>query len=188
MSLKSRDPLPERPSWLDTADGREARGPRTDAEWGYEPEKAPSPAKPRDLKQSAGKPQVSQRPFAPAIWAARVYEYGASKYARGNYLRDTDLTPEDRASNYLDAAIRHLYQQAEQLERYRGEALYAAADKSAAGLGLDGPGYILLALDEESGLPHLAHALVSLEMLIAQLVQAGAAPKDPGQKLFRGAK
>lgn len=125
---------------------------------------ATPPAK-EDLKEVVGKPQLSQLPRVPAIWAARVYEYGARKYARGNYLRRKPTREGDiaRLGHYLDAVLRHLHAQTDALERSHS----------------DGVGMITVAIDSESGLPHLAHALVSLQMLIAQLVDAGLAPEDP---------
>lgn len=173
--------------WRDTADGREAAGPQPNGSFIADREaraainrraaEALLDKPPRDLKQTAGKPQLSQHPRVPAIWGARVRAYGAKKYARGNYLRRKATPAEDlrRASDYADAVLRHLLAQTDVWERVHGSAPQAASGADRH------PEFGFLALDPESGLPHLAHALCSLEMLIAQMSDAGMAPADPGE-------
>lgn len=126
-----------------------------------------------DMKEGlrGGKPQLSQIPGGPLVWCARVLQYGAKKYARGNYLlpqvdKRADL---DRLSAYLDAALRHIYAVTTEIEWHRGNT------------DLDGP-YTLAGgyLDSESKLPHLAHALCSVMMAIQQGINAGILVEDPG--------
>lgn len=110
-----------------------------------------------DMKPRGEKSQVQQIPYSALLWAGRVLQYGSRKYARGNWRNlNEGEKPWEKASEYLRAAIGHTYEAAEKLEK-------------------DGT----VALDAESGLPHLAHAMVSLVIAIETLVTAGLAERDP---------
>jgi hypothetical protein len=139
----------------------------------------PAPTRPQDLKQILGKAQLEQIPLAARIWMARVLEYGASKYARGNYLRPKpdEASEIARSRDYSGAAERHLAWQDHLVEHLAG----GAPVPGAVSRRRDQP---TLARDAESGLPHVAHALVSLAMQVAQMVNAGLWPLDPGQSLW----
>lgn len=120
-----------------------------------------------DLKRktAAGKPPLHLLQLPALIGAARVREYGDSKYAPGNWLLADD-TPETY-QRYAGAALRHL-------------------------MGMQGSGGEFYAgsctrLDDEpdgSGLPHIDHAIMSLVMLREILMRHGHMKADPGQKLF----
>lgn len=128
-----------------------------------------------DMKEGlrGGKPSLSHMPIGALTWAARVFQYGAKKYERGNYLRpQVDKRADfDRLEAYIDAALRHIYAVTTEMEWMRGNT------------DLD-QGYQLLIggyQDSESKLPHLAHALCSLMMAIQQGINAGILPADPGE-------
>ena len=127
-----------------------------------------------DLKEGlrGKKPQLTQLPLGALTWAVRAYQYGAQKYARGNYLlpQVDRLADFDRLSAYLDASLRHIFAVTTEMEWMRGNT------------NLD-EGYQMLTgayQDYESGLPHLCHALCSLIMAIQQGINAGILPADPG--------
>lgn len=123
----------------------------------------------QDLKPRGTKPQVQMHPVAAMYWGARVFEYGAKKYARGNFRLPVEgESPWIKTSEYIRAAIGHLLQASEQIERFL--------------VGLDSEG---LAIDEESKLPHLAHALCSVEMAITAGTDGGIFPRDPGSKEYK---
>jgi hypothetical protein len=50
---------------------------------------APKPKADRSLRYNSGKPDYSLIPIAAMQEAAKVLEYGASKYERGNWLKPT---------------------------------------------------------------------------------------------------
>lgn len=56
-------------------------------------------------KYGAGKPQPSLVPYDAIAWLARVLEYGAAKYARGNWQK---LDSEANRIKLLDALERHV--------------------------------------------------------------------------------
>lgn len=56
-------------------------------------------------KYGAGKPQPSLVPYDAIAWLARVLEYGAAKYARGNWQK---LDSEADRIKLLDALERHV--------------------------------------------------------------------------------
>lgn len=115
-----------------------------------------------DLKPRKQKPQVQMLPYDPHAWEARVVEHGAKKYARGNFrLPIEGEAPHEKASEYIRAAMGHLWAQAEQIERY------------ITGLDKD-----VLAIDNDSGLPHLAHAMCSVSFAIQAGIDGGIFPKD----------
>lgn len=118
------------------------------------------------------------------MYNARACEYGSAKYERANYLRQTPSFAEDfaRMRAYLRAAVGHVFETLDQMEQHlandpnlvdiEGAKLAAyAADTDAK------PGCPVGA----SGLPHLAHAVASINMALAQAVQCGLLPADPGR-------
>lgn len=123
----------------------------------------PKNRKRADLKPRKQKPQVQMLPYDPHAWEARVVEHGAKKYARGNFrLPIEGEAPHEKASEYIRAAMGHLWAQAEQIERY-----IAGLEQNA------------LAIDNDSGLPHLAHAMCSVSFAIQAGIDGGVFPKDP---------
>jgi hypothetical protein len=115
------------------------------------------------------KAPLYQLPLAPLVWASRAFQYGATKYADGNYLRSPAAgTDEERLLDYLSAAARHLFAWVTEIQRMRGGAPTARNRQEA------------LYAPDESGLPHGAHLLASLLMAVQQAVEAGLLPEDPG--------
>lgn len=108
------------------------------------------------IKTAAGKPPLHLIPLCALTGVARVREYGDAKYAPGNYLL-ADATTETRG-RYIGAALRHL---------------------TALQL-LGGSLYQVSATDDESGLPHLDHAITSLIMLRHIMTHYGMMDQDPG--------
>lgn len=82
-------------------------------------------------RYNAGKPDLSLIPLCTLEDEARVWEYGAKKYARNNWQKGIDWNVT------FACLLRHL---------------------SAWQAGQE--------LDAESGLPHLAHAMCNLRMLV----------------------
>lgn len=138
-----------------------------------QPDPPKSPVK-GDLKEGlrGGKPALSHMPLGALRWAARAFQYGSSKYERGNYLRpQVDRRADfDRLGMYIDATLRHIFEVTTEMEYMRGNA------------DLDQGPYTLVGgyPDSESKLPHLAHALCSLMMAIQQGINAGILVEDPG--------
>lgn len=98
------------------------------------------------------------------LWAlqgvARVFDYGARKYAPGNWQRaGHEENPEQAFEDYASAALRH----------------YAAMQEACPVGTVDWS-----AVDDESGLPHLDHLICSLVMLRGISQVAGYLPADPG--------
>lgn len=129
-----------------------------------------------DTKQYVGKPTVSAVPYHALVHVIRVFEYGAAKYNRGNFLRSAPPatgplvlpTPEEtRWARYVDAAGRHVLQAGD------------AANHRADGL-ISKEEYFRRQVDPESGLLHAAHAVCGLLMALQQAVEAGLIPPDPG--------
>jgi hypothetical protein len=126
--------------------------------------------------QREDRPRLSIGQYNANVHSARVTEYGADKYARGNYhgAPPEGVTPEQRGSEYIDAALRHL-------------GKVAQAYNEALGTGGDVRAALALVDDEPSGgfpasmLPHLAHAIAGLKILVECLVHDGILPADPGQ-------
>lgn len=54
------------------------------------------------MKKDEGKPQLAFLPFAQLETIARVFDYGASKYARDNWKKGT-------FARYASACLRHLF-------------------------------------------------------------------------------
>lgn len=91
------------------------------------------------------------------LWAlhgvARVFSYGSAKYAPGNWIRAAK-DKEMALQDYWSATLRHMG---------------AVQEHGWA------------SVDEESGLPHVYHALCSLIMLVGIGQKAEILPRDPGQ-------
>lgn len=111
------------------------------------------------IKAARGKAPLGLVPVPSLLGPARVFEYGARKYAPGNFH---SATLEDGAGQrYISAALRHL-----------------GAMQEPNGLHTDDS---LGARDEESGLPHIDHAICGLLMLRAILVKDDVLEGDPGE-------
>ena len=134
-----------------------------------------------DMKHGLGgaRPAMSIVPRTAIIYGGRGTEYGADKYARGNYHAPppAKLGPNAgvmRLLGYIDATMRHLTHVSDRINR----ALGTGGDLAAACACVD---------DEASGgfpasmLPHLAHALASMNIGISCAVDDGLLPADPGQ-------
>lgn len=134
-----------------------------------------------DMKHGLGgaRPQLSIVPRVGAIYGGRAIEYGADKYARGNYhgpppAKLGDNAEAKRLLGYIDAAMRHLMHVSDRINR----ALGTGGDVAAACAAVD---------DEASGnfpasmLPHLSHALASLLIGVSCAADGKLIPEDPGQ-------
>lgn len=98
------------------------------------------------------------------MWAlhgvARVFDYGARKYAPGNWVKAAnEPDPSAALEDYLSAAQRH-WGAVQQVDN-GGVAKWDA-------------------IDDESGLPHIDHLLCSLLMARGIGVLSAAMPQDPG--------
>ena len=110
------------------------------------------------------------------IHAVRATEYGADKYARGNYFGPppTGVDPIDHFAEYVDAAIRHLMHVAQAINVAKG----TGGDQRAACAVVD---------DDSSGgfppslLPHFSHTIAGLMIATEVAVANGLLPDDPGQ-------
>lgn len=126
--------------------------------------------------QREDRPRLSISQYHGTVHSCRVTEYGADKYARGNYhgAPPEGVSPEQRGGEYIDAAMRHL-------------GKVAQAYNEALGTGGDVRAALALVDDEPSGgfpasnLPHIAHAIAGLKILVECLVHDGILPADPGQ-------
>lgn len=122
------------------------------------------------------RPRLSLQQYNAAVWKTRATDYGADKYARGNYHRPPPAGVESVAQivEYLDAALRHLGKVAQAVNVAYGtggdvgEALACVDDESSAGF-------------PPSMLPNLAHVLSGLSIAVEIGVQSGIMPADPGQ-------
>ena len=110
----------------------------------------------KKIKTAAGKVPLQLIPLRALFGMARVRAYGDEKYAPGNWYMADDR---DLAARYVGAALRHI----EQMQHPCG--LYTL--ESAA------------ALDPESELPTIDHAICSLIMLRGLLIKLGMMPADP---------
>ena len=138
-----------------------------------------------DMKQglTGARPKLSILPRVGLTYGTRGCEYGADKYARGNYHGPppATVTPAERVLGYVDAALRHLT---------------AISDAANHALGTGGDLAAALALPDDeasggfpaSGLPHFAHALASLLIGVSVAADDGLLPADPGQPLRAGAQ
>lgn len=109
------------------------------------------------IKTSAGKLPLDMLPLSSLAGAARVYGYGGRKYAPGNFHTADD---DDIARRYVGGLLRHL------MLAQNPNGLFDLAH--------------IAALDDESGLPHIDHAICGLVMLRALLIKRGVLPLDPG--------
>ncbi len=116
------------------------------------------------------------------VYLCRAMEYGAAKYARGNFHGDPPdgVSKTDRVLGYVDAALRHLTEVAQAANVAKG----TGGDERAAFLVTDD---VSSGGFPASGLPHIAHALASLMVLVEVGVQDGILPADPGQPWSRRA-
>lgn len=110
------------------------------------------------IKTAQGKAPLGLVPAQALIGPARVYGYGARKYAPGNYYNAT--LDDGAGQRYVSAALRHL------AEMQLPSGLHTPES--------------LATLDPESGLPHLDHVICGLLMLRTIMVKGGALPVDPG--------
>lgn len=104
-------------------------------------------------KYGASKPQPSLVPYDAIAWLARVLEYGAAKYVRGNWQK---LDSEADRIKLLDA-----------LERHVGEFKNGLANGEK------------LTLDVESKMPTIAHALCNAVFLTFFVVRDGISGSNP---------
>lgn len=118
------------------------------------------------IKSASGKAPLGLIPARALVGPARVYGYGAKKYAAGNYYNAT--LADGAGARYVSAALRHLGDMQEPNGLHTAESLAA--------------------LDPESGLPHIDHAICGLLMLRAIMTKCGALPADPGEGLEPPAK
>lgn len=117
------------------------------------------------IKTSAGKPPLQLLQLHALIGAARVREYGDSKYAPGNWLlADPNL---ETCARYAGAALRHLMAMQEAGGLFTPSSVRRLDDESKGG----------------SGLPHIDHAIMSLVMLREIMQFNHLMTADPGQRL-----
>lgn len=109
------------------------------------------------IKTATDKVPLDLVPLHALVGAARVFGYGARKYAPGNFYTADDSNSVQR---YIGAALRHL----SAMQRPDG-----LCDMTSVG-----------ALDVESGLPEIDHAICGLIMLRALATKHGALQVDPG--------
>lgn len=131
-----------------------------------------------DMKQglTGSRPKLSIVPRAAMIYITRPLEYGADKYARGNYHgpAPVGVTPVDRLLGYLDAAQRHITRVTESINRAMG----TGGDMAAACSTVDDDGGGKF---PASDLPDLSHAMASLAIGVSCAIEDGLMPADPGQ-------
>lgn len=113
--------------------------------------------KDQKIATAAHKVPLDLLPLHALQGVARVFGYGAKKYARWNWYAADDA---DIGNRYVGGLLRHLCA----IQNPSGEFDFAS----------------LAARDEESGLPHIDHAICGLIMLRGQLAKAGVLPEDPG--------
>ena len=112
----------------------------------------------KKIDQAKGKADLGLIPLRALFGASRVFSYGAKKYAEGNFY---EAFLEDGAGRrYISALLRHCSEMQEPN-------------------GLHTPSS-LAERDEESGLPHIDHAICGLLMLRSIMTKDGALPVDPG--------
>jgi hypothetical protein len=112
----------------------------------------------KKIDQAAKKADLGLIPLKALYGAARVFTYGSKKYAEGNFYEA--MLADGAGRRYISALLRHCSEM--QLSN-----------------GLHTPSS-LVELDEESGLPHIDHAICGLLMLRSILAKDGALPVDPG--------
>lgn len=112
------------------------------------------------IKTASGKCPLDLVPLASLKGAARVFQYGDKKYAKGNWHTADDP---DFTHRYVGGALRHL------ADAQQPDGTY---DLSS-----------LASLDAESGLPEIDHMICGLLMLRGLLTKFGALRADPGESL-----
>lgn len=110
------------------------------------------------IKAATGKVAFYLLPLRFLIGVCRVFFYGSRKYKIGNWYAADDT--EEIANRYVGGFLRHL------AETQQPNGTY---DLSSIG-----------ALDDESGLPHIDHAICGLIMLRGLAVKHGGMMLDPG--------
>jgi hypothetical protein len=145
----------------------------------------------KDLKEALGarsKPDITHIRTPMLVYGSRACEYGNDKYERANYLRPVDgmRANFERYRAYIRATVSHLIKTLDDMEMHQsgdpdlqdsvGMMVAAYAKDTDAGIKFPA-----------SGLPHVAHAVASLNMAIAQAVNGELLPADPG-KPWEGAK
>lgn len=108
------------------------------------------------IDTSANKVPLDLVPMRALVGTARVFGYGAQKYAPGNFYTADD---DSIVQRYVGGVLRHLSR------LQRDDGLYDMASVAA--------------LDVESGLPEIDHAICGLIMLRALAIKHGALPVDP---------
>lgn len=111
------------------------------------------------ISRAAKKPAMFLIAWRSLIGVARVSAYGAKKYLPGNWYNAT--LADGAGERYLSAAGRHLME----MQLPNGTC-------TRESLG---------ALDHESMLPHIDHAISSMIMLRGLLVKESVLPQDPGE-------
>ena len=111
------------------------------------------------IAAAAGKTPLHLLPLRWLVGLARVFEVGRKKHGRENYYA-SDNDP-DECERYVGAVLRHV----SAMQTPGGS--YTPASCAAT--------------DDESGIPHLDHAIAGLVMLRARMCKAGALPVDPIQ-------
>lgn len=109
-----------------------------------------------DLKPPGVKVPYALLPLSSLAGVCRVLEHGASKYAPWNWA--TPKSEDWQATEYLSAALRHL--------------------ASAIGEGCANN-------TDESGLPHIDHAITSLIIARYHLTNSGRLKADPGKHVVQ---
>lgn len=128
----------------------------------------------RNLRES--RPELSILQYNGMVYGSRATEYGADKYARGNYFGapPANVDPVNRFAEYISAAMRHLGKIAQAINVAKG----TGGDQAAACAVVD---------DEASGgfppsmLPHISHAIAGLMIAVECGINDGLLPADPGQ-------
>ncbi len=113
----------------------------------------------KKISAATGKPPLGIVPAEALVGPARVFQYGSRRYAPGNFL-EADLS-DGAGERYVSAALRHLMSMQEPNGLHTPESLGA--------------------IDAESGLPHLDHAICGLLMLRSIMAKADAIDIDPGE-------
>lgn len=137
----------------------------------------------KDMKaalNSGDKPDITHVRKCTMTYIARACEYGSHKYERSNFLRTMKTDKEDfeRYRSYLRAAVSHLLENLDEMEKHQSTdpSLQSIANMRKSVLAKDDSDG-----EESSFLPHIAHAIASLNMALAQAIDCGLLPKDPGR-------
>jgi hypothetical protein len=109
------------------------------------------------IKTAAGKVPLNLVPLSALKGAARVFGYGARKYAKGNWYTASD---DEFGGRYAGGALRHL------ADAQRPDGTFDFAS--------------LASRDAESGLPEIDHMICGLIMLRGLMTKREILPADPG--------